>query len=51
MIESILHFFGLCSDGHAHFKITDLFLSLNEIRDKISYVKFLFKRNKKEEII
>ena len=48
MIESILHFLGFCSDGHAHFKITDLFFSMNEIRDKISYVKFLFKRKKKK---
>jgi hypothetical protein len=47
MIESILHFLGLCSDSHSHFKISDLFFSMNEIRDKISYVKYFFKKKQK----
>jgi hypothetical protein len=42
MIESILHFLGLCSDGHTHFKISDLFFSMNEVRDKLNYIKYFF---------
>ena len=46
MIDSILHFLGLCSDSHTHFKLSDLFFSLNEIRDKIFYIKYFFIKKK-----